>query len=51
MFCAQPEIIQHLFFDRHYDKFIWTTIQIAFNIQKPISFLHLFEDWANEGGL
>jgi hypothetical protein len=49
VFCVQPKTIQHLFFDCHYAKFIWTAIQIAFNIQKHISVLHLFEDWANEG--
>jgi hypothetical protein len=50
VFCAQPETIKHLFFDCHYAKFIWIAVQIAFNIQKPIFILHLFEDWENAGG-
>jgi hypothetical protein len=49
-FCVQSETIQHLFFDCHYAKFFWTAVHIAFNIQKPLSVLHLFEDWANAGG-
>jgi hypothetical protein len=48
--CAQDEIIQHLFFECHYAKFIWTSVHIVFNIQKPLSVLHLFDDWANAGG-
>jgi hypothetical protein len=50
VFYAQPETIQHLFFDCQYAKIIWITIHIAFNIQKPLFVLHLFEDWANAGG-
>jgi hypothetical protein len=50
MFCAQSETIQHLFFDYHCTKFIWKNVHIAFNIQKPLSILHLFDDWANAGG-
>jgi hypothetical protein len=47
VFCSQPESIQHLFFDCHFAKFIWTAVQISFNIQKPLSVLHLFNDWTS----
>jgi hypothetical protein len=50
IFCSQPESIQHLFFDCHFAKFIWTTVQISFNIQKSLSVLHLFNDWASSMG-
>jgi hypothetical protein len=50
VFCAQAKSIQHLFFECHFAKFIWTTVHIAFNIPKPISILHLFNDWAISGG-
>jgi hypothetical protein len=49
-FFAQPETIQHLFFNYHFAKFIWTTIHIAFNIQKHLSVLHLFNDWTSGMG-
>jgi hypothetical protein len=49
MFCAQAESIQHLFFECHFAKFIWTVVHIVFNIPKPISVLHLFNDWAISG--
>jgi hypothetical protein len=48
--CAQNKTIQHLFFDCHYAKFIWTAVHIAFNIQNPIFVLHLFDNWAYAGG-
>jgi hypothetical protein len=50
VFCSQPKSIQHLFFDCHFAKFIWTAVHISFNIQKPISILHLFNDWASSMG-
>jgi hypothetical protein len=49
-FCSHPEIIQHLFFDCHVAKFIWRAVQSAFNIDIPISVMHLFNDWANGMG-
>jgi hypothetical protein len=51
VFCTQLESIQHLFFECHFAKFMWTTIHIAFNIPRPHSILHLFNDWATTGGL
>jgi hypothetical protein len=51
VFCAHDETIQHLFFDCHFAKFIWTTIHIAFNFQKPLSVTHLFHIWASAGGI
>jgi hypothetical protein len=46
-FCSHPETIQHLFFDCHVAKFIWRAVQTAFNIDIPISVMHLFNNWAN----
>jgi hypothetical protein len=50
VFCAHPETIQHLFFECHFAKFIWSTIQITFNIHMLVSVLHLFSVWANSLG-
>jgi hypothetical protein len=47
VFCAHPEMIQHLFFECNFAKFIWTSVQIIFNIHVPTSVMHLFNDWAN----
>jgi hypothetical protein len=51
VFCTQPESIQHLFFECHFAKFMWTVVHIAFNIPKLDYVLHLFNDWATIGGL
>jgi hypothetical protein len=51
VFCAQIKTIQHLFFECHFAKFIWTSVHIAFNITKFVSVLHLFNDWSITGGL
>jgi hypothetical protein len=40
----------NLFFDCHFAKFIWTAVHIAFNIDKHVSMMHLFNDWASAGG-
>jgi hypothetical protein len=37
MFYSQTEMIQHLFFDYHFAKFLWRTIQVTFNIDVPLS--------------
>jgi hypothetical protein len=50
VFFSQPKSIQYLFFDCHFAKFIWTTVHISFNIQKPLSILHPFNDWASSMG-
>jgi hypothetical protein len=47
VFCTQEDYIQHLFFECHFAKFIWTSVHIAFNIHKPASVLHLFTYWAS----
>jgi hypothetical protein len=44
-FCDCEENIQHLFFDCHYAKFIWRSLQFTFNIQSPISINDMFTDW------
>jgi hypothetical protein len=49
-FCSQNETIQHLFFECHFVRFLWTIVQITFNIGTPISVMHLFNDWANSMG-
>jgi hypothetical protein len=50
VFCAHPETIQHLFFECHFAKFIWSTIQITFNIHMHVSVLHLFSVWTTSLG-
>jgi hypothetical protein len=45
VFCAHPETIQHLFFECHFAKFIWSAVQITFNIHMPVSVLHLLSVW------
>jgi hypothetical protein len=39
------ENIQHLFFDCHYAKFLWRTLQFTFNIQSPMSINDMFTNW------
>jgi hypothetical protein len=51
VFCAHVKIIQYLFFEYHFAKFIWTSVHIAFNFQKPLYVTHLFHDWASAGGI
>jgi hypothetical protein len=50
VFRAHPETIQHLFFECHFAKFIWSAVQITFNIHMIVSVLHLFSVWANSLG-
>jgi hypothetical protein len=47
VFCAHPETKQHLFFECHFTKFIWSAVQITFNIHMLVSMLYLFNVWAN----
>jgi hypothetical protein len=48
--CSNPESIQHLFFECHFAKFLWRTVQVTFNIDIPISMTHMFNKWANSVG-
>jgi hypothetical protein len=50
VFCAHPKTIQLLFFKCHFAKFIWSAIQLMFNIHMHVSVLHLFSVWANSLG-
>jgi hypothetical protein len=50
VFCSHPGTIQHLFFYCLVAKFIWRAVHITFNIDIPISVMHLFNDWANGMG-
>jgi hypothetical protein len=50
VFCSHPEFIQHLFFEYHFAKFIWGAVEFTFNIEIPISVVHLFNGWANSAG-
>jgi hypothetical protein len=51
VFCAKEETIQHLFFECHFAKFIWIAVHVAFNVDKPVSVLHPFNDWSSTGYL
>jgi hypothetical protein len=44
-FCSSDETIQHLFFDCHFAKFVWQTIQVSFNLIPPTSIHDLFTGW------
>jgi hypothetical protein len=44
-FCNNKEIIQHLFFECHYAKFLWRALHVAFGIQSPTSINYMFTSW------
>jgi hypothetical protein len=44
-FCAQQEIVQHLFFDCPMARLVWGCVVVAFGINKPTSVQHLFGPW------
>jgi hypothetical protein len=46
-FCHEEEMIQHLFFDCRFTRFIWSFPQIAFNLTKPQSVTHMSGSWLN----
>jgi hypothetical protein len=37
-------MIQHLFFDCHFTKFLWRMVQVSFNIVVPMSLANIFMD-------
>jgi len=41
----QDEIIQHLFFDCHYAKFMWRAINFSFGLDTPRSVQHMCYGW------
>jgi hypothetical protein len=44
--CSQLDTIQHLFFDCHFARFLWRAVQVTFNIDRPTSVMHMFNNWA-----
>ena len=44
-FCSTNETIQHLLFDCHYAKFMWSIVFISFNLKPPTSVHNLFTGW------
>lgn len=44
-FCNLSENIEHLLLNCTLSKFIWRIIYISFNIQPPVDFHHMFDDW------
>jgi hypothetical protein len=50
-FCSHQEMIQHLFFDCHFMKFLWRVVQCTFNIDTLTSVEHLLNDWAFSVGV
>jgi hypothetical protein len=45
-FCHCPEIIQHLFPDCLYAKFLWRAVHLLFGIAPPQSIDDLFNRWS-----
>jgi hypothetical protein len=46
-FCNLDEIIQYLFFDCSFAKFIWRVVGITFGIYTPTSILDMYVHWLN----
>jgi len=46
-FCRVMEMIQDLFFDCHFTRFIWNAVYITFGIQPLSSFANMFDSWLN----
>jgi hypothetical protein len=51
VFCSTSESIQHLFFDCHFDRFLWRAVQINFNIDIYMFVAHLFNGWTTRLGV
>jgi hypothetical protein len=49
-FCLHDEIIQHMFYDCYYARFLWELTQIAFGITPPHSVQYMFGTWTNQVG-
>jgi hypothetical protein len=39
--------VQHLFFECHFSRFIWSIVHITFGIQPPSTILNMFGSWLN----
>jgi hypothetical protein len=46
-FCLYNEIIQYLFFDCYYARFIWGLPHITFGITPSCNIQHMFRPWTN----
>jgi hypothetical protein len=44
-FCHKEETIQHLFYDCHLARSIWSIIQVATNLYLPYSVSNMFGTW------
>jgi hypothetical protein len=44
-FCANDETIQHLFFDCHFARAVWSITHAATGLPQPRSTSHMFGDW------
>lgn len=44
-FCHKDETIQHLFFQCHVTRLVWSVIHMAYNLQHPQNFNHMFGRW------
>jgi hypothetical protein len=44
-FCSSNETIQHLFFDCHMARLMWSIVCMPFGIQPPSSIADLFGSW------
>ena len=42
-------MIQHLFFECHYARFLWQVVYLVFGFKPPTSSLHLFHSWSKLG--
>jgi hypothetical protein len=45
MLCLQPELIQYLFFDCYFARYLWRVVQVTFNIDVHVSTMHMFNGW------
>ena len=46
-FCPKDETIQHLFFECHMAKFVWTAIFFAFGVRAPTNVNDMLGSWLN----
>ena len=44
-FCHEDETIQHLFFDCHFIRLVWTSVYTAWGLPNPSSVTNMFGNW------
>ena len=44
-FCSKDETIQHLFFECHVAKFVWSAIFFAFGVKAPTNAINMLCSW------